>query len=434
MTGTSKTPDDLVARRELAFGKGAKLFYDTPLHLVRGEGAHLFDAQGRRYVDMYNNVASVGHAHPKIVEAMAAQQATLNTHSRYLSEPAIALAERLTSLQRVTESAIFSCSGTEAIEVAIRIARIATGAQGVVCTNHTYHGNNTLVGAMTGLSADDKRHADLRSIPFPETLRPMAPGLTGEALADAYVTRLIAAIEDLKASGAGFAALILCPILANEGLPDIPATFMAKAAAAVHAAGGLVIADEVQAGYGRTGQWWGYDAVGLVPDIVVTGKPMGAGLPLAATTAKRDLVERFRAETRYFNTFAASPLQGAVGLAVIEVLESEGMIENARDLGAELKATLRQRLGHWPGLVDVRGLGLFLAAEFVDAEGEPDTAQAFDLVCRLRHKGFLTSIDGAFNNTVKMRPPLALQREDALAFLDAFDKVVAERAAAERHA
>jgi 4-aminobutyrate aminotransferase-like enzyme len=430
MTGTSKTPDEaLLARRELAFGKGAKLFYDTPLHLVRGEGAALFGVDGRRYVDMYNNVASVGHAHPKIVEAMAAQQATLNTHSRYLSEPAIALAERLTGLQRVTESAVFSCSGTEAVEVAIRMARIATGAQGIVCTNHTYHGNNTLVGAMTGLSAENRGHADLRAIPFPETLRPIMAGLTGEALADAYALRLIAAIDDLKATGAGFAGLILCTILANEGLPDIPPGFMAKAAAAVRAAGGLIIADEVQAGYGRTGQWWGYDAVGLVPDIVVTGKPMGAGLPLAATTARRDLVEQFRAETRYFNTFAASPLQGAVGLAVIDVLESEGLIENARVLGAELKAALCQRLGHWPGLFDVRGIGLFLAAEFVDADGAPDAARAFGLVCALREKGFLTSIDGAFNNCVKIRPPLALQRADALAFIDAFDGAVAQRRA-----
>lgn len=426
MTGISKTPDHLLTRRELAFGKGAKLFYDTPLHLVRGEGAHLFAEDGTRYVDMYNNVASVGHGHPRIVEAMAAQQATLNTHSRYLSEPAIALAERLTGLQRVTQSAVFSCSGTEAVEVAIRMARIATGAQGIVCTNHTYHGNNTLVGAMTNLPADDKRRDDLRSIPFPETLRPISAGLSGEALADAYVVRLVSAIAELKATGAGFAGMILCTIMANEGMPDIPAGFMAKAAKAVRAAGGLVIADEVQAGYGRTGQWWGYDAVGLVPDIVVTGKPMGAGLPLAATTARRDLVESFRAETRYFNTFAASPLQGAVGLAVIEVIESEGVLEHARDLGAELGAALKQRLGHWPGLADVRGLGLFLVAEFVDAEGQPDNRQAFDLVCALRNKGFLTSIDGAFNNCVKIRPPLVLQRADALAFLDAFDIAVAE--------
>lgn len=412
-----------MARRDRAFGRGAKLFYDEPLHLVRGLGASLYGPDGRRYVDMYNNVASVGHAHPRIVEAMARQQATLNTHSRYLSEPAIALAERLTALQRLTQSAVFSCSGTEAIEIALRMARMATGAQGIVCTNHTYHGNNTVVGALTNLPAGDTRHGEIRSIPFPETLRPLAPGLPEEALADAHVERLKAAIADLKASGQGFAALILCPILANEGLPDIPATFMAKAAALVRAEGGLIIADEVQAGYGRSGTWWGYDHVGLTPDIVVTGKPMGAGLPLAATCASREVVERFRAETRYFNTFAASPLQGAVGLAVLDVIEEEGLVEHARTLGAELKAGLRQRLGNTPGLLDVRGKGLFLAAEFVDAEGEPDATRAFALVCALRREGFLTSVDGAFNNCVKIRPPLVLPREDTLAFLDAFDRV-----------
>lgn len=425
MTGTSATPNsgpdgDLLARRDRAFGRGAKLFYDEPLHLVGGEGASLFDKQGRRYVDMYNNVPCVGHAHPRIVEAMARQQATLNTHSRYLSEPAIALAERLTALQRVTESAVFSCSGTEAIEVALRMAQITTGQRGVVCTDHTYHGNNTVVGALTNLPVGDTRHPWVRSIPFPETLRPLVPG---EGLADAYVARLKAAIDDLKATGQGFAALILCPILANEGLPDIPEGFMAKAAALVRAEGGLVIADEVQAGYGRTGQWWGYDEVGLTPDVVVTGKPMGAGLPLAATCAKRDVVEAFRAEARYFNTFAASPLQGAVGLAVLEVIEEEGLIDHARTLGAELKAGLQQRLGHTPGLLDVRGKGLFLAAEFVDAAGQPDAARAFALVCALRREGFLTSVDGAFNNCVKIRPPLVLPRADAMAFLDAFDRV-----------
>ncbi|WP_019052831.1 aspartate aminotransferase family protein [Sphingobium xenophagum] len=417
---------DLIKRRDAAFGRGAKLFYEKPLHLVRGEGAYLFDTAGRRYVDMYNNVPCVGHAHPRIVEAMARQQATLNTHSRYLHESAIALAERLTGLQRVTESAIFSCSGTEAIEVALRMSQIATGVRGIICTNHTYHGNNTVVGALTNLSEDDKSHLGLRAIPFPETYRPVEPGLSGAALADAYIARLRTAIDELKAEGSGFAALTLCPILANEGLPDIPEGFMAKAAQVVKAAGGLIIADEVQAGYGRTGQWWGYDAVGLVPDIVVTGKPMGAGLPLAATTARRDLVEGFRAQTRYFNTFAGSPLQGEVGLAVIDTLESEGMIDNARDVGAALKAGLAERIGHWDGLGDVRGIGLFIGVEFVDADGAPDNPRAFDVVCRLRDRGFLTSIDGAFNNMVKIRPPLPLQAADAEAFLDAFDGVMKE--------
>ena len=217
---------DLIKRRNAAFGRGAKLFYEKPLHLTRGEGAYLFDTGGRRYVDMYNNVPCVGHAHPRIVEAMTRQQGTLNTHSRYLHESAIALAERLTALQRVTESAVFSCSGTEAVEVALRMAQIATGARGIICTNHTYHGNNALVGALTNLSVDDRRHAGLRSIPFPETYRPIEHGLSGAALADAYIARLRAAIDELQAEGAGIAALILCPILANEGLPNIPEGFM----------------------------------------------------------------------------------------------------------------------------------------------------------------------------------------------------------------
>lgn len=419
--------EGLIARRDAAFGRGAKLFYETPLHLSHGQGAYLFDTAGRRYVDMYNNVPCVGHAHPRIAETMARQQGTLNTHSRYLHESAIELAERLTALQRVTESAVFSCSGTEAIEVAIRMARLASGAKGIVCTNHTYHGNNIVVGALTHLATDDRSHADLRAIPFPERLRPIVTGVSDAELADAYVARLATAIAELKAGGAGFAGLILCPILANEGLPDLPEGFMAKAAALVKAEGGYIIADEVQAGYSRTGQWWGYDAVGLVPDIVVTGKPMGAGLPLAATTAPRALVEQFRAETRYFNTFAASPLQGAVGLAVIDVLEGEGLVDNARIVGERLKAGLAQRLGHWRGMADVRGLGLFLGCEFVNEDGAPDMPQAFEIVCQLRDQGFLVSIDGAFNNMVKIRPPLCLSQADADAFLDAFDRVMEAR-------
>jgi len=203
----------------------------------------------------------------------------------------------------------------------------------------------------------------------------------------------------------------------------------------VHAAGGLIIADEVQAGYWPHRPVVGLcNMVGLAPDIIVTGKPMGAGLPLAATTAKRDLVERFRAETRYFNTFAASPLQGAVGLAVIEVLESEGMIENARDLGAELKAALGNGLATGRALSMCAASACSLPPNLSMQRASPIRRRLSIWSRRLRHEGFLTSIDGAFNNTVKMRPPLALQREDALAFLDAFDKVVAERAVAERHA
>ena len=274
---------------------------------------------------MYNNVPSVGHAHPRVVEAMARQQATLNVHNRYLHEGTIVFAERLAALHGPQiESVIFSCSGTEANEIAIRMARFATGKRGVVATNATYHGNSELVGALTRLGETQPDNPEVRTFPFPERFRPLVPGASDGELVEAYLKALQEAIDGLEASGAGFAALIVCPIFANEGLPEVPAGFMARAAEMAHAAGGLVISDEVQAGYGRTGQWWGYGVAGFAPDIVVTGKPMGAGLPLAATAASKVLVDGFRAKTRYFNTFASSPLQAAVGMAVLDVIEEEG--------------------------------------------------------------------------------------------------------------
>jgi 4-aminobutyrate aminotransferase-like enzyme len=299
-------------------------------------------------------------------------------------------------------------------------------AAGVVCTNHTYHGNNIVVGALTNLprptpairtSARSPSRNAAPSCPRPQRR---------SAGARPTVARLKAAIADLKASGQGFAAaLILCPILANEGLPDIPASFMGKAAALVRAEGGLIIADEVQAGYGRTGTWWGYDEVGLTPNIVVTGKPMGAGLPLAATCASREIVEQFRAEARYFNTFAASPLQGAVGLAVLDVIEEEGLVEHARTLGAELKAGLKQRLGSTPasstcaaGACSSPPNSWMLMAIRTRPTPSPSSA---------RSAAQASSPRSTAPSTIASRspPPARPTRADALAFLDAFDRVCA---------
>jgi 4-aminobutyrate aminotransferase-like enzyme len=419
----------LMARREQALGAGAPLFYASPLHIVRGEGAYLFDAAGRRYVDLYNNVPCVGHAHPAVVEAMARQQATLNVHSRYLHEGVVALAERLTGLHGPQiQSVVFSCSGTEANEIALRMARFATGKRGIVCTDATYHGNSELVGALTRAGAQQPANPDVRAFPFPELYRPLAPGADEAALADAYLDRLSDAIRGLEAEGAGFAALIVCSIFANEGLPDVPRGFMARAAEMVRAAGGLVIADEVQAGYGRTGRWWGYDGAGFTPDIVVTGKPMGAGLPLAATAASKPLVDLFRARTRYFNTFASSPLQAAVGMAVLDVIEGEKLVENAGAVGAGLKAVLLQRKDRCARIGDIRGQGLFIGIEMVSDQTArtPDRDLAVDMINRLKDRGFLTSNAGAFGNVVKIRPPLVFSEENAADFLTAFDAVIAE--------
>ncbi|MBT5267420.1 MAG: aminotransferase class III-fold pyridoxal phosphate-dependent enzyme [Rhodospirillaceae bacterium] len=426
MTSTT----DLLTRRTQALGAGAPLFYEQPLHIVRGEGVYLYDAEDRRYVDMYNNVPCVGHANPRVVEAMARQQATLNVHSRYLHESVVTFCERLAALHGAQiESVIISCSGTEANEIALRMARFATGNRGLICTDATYHGNSELVGALTRLGQQASPNPSVRAFPFPEKYRPIASGLSENDLCEAYLEKLAAAIADLQASGEGVAAMIVCSILANEGLPDIPAGFMDRAASMVHEAGGLVISDEVQAGYARTGQWWGYDVTGFTPDIVVTGKPMGNGLPLAATAASRALVETFRAKTRYFNTSGSSPLQAAVGLAVLDEIEQRDLAGNVATVGAALKASLTQRKGASNTIGDVRGHGLFIGVEMVEPENNvPDTDLAKRIINRLKDKGFLTSNAGAFANVVKIRPPLSFSQADASAFLIAWDETIAELA------
>jgi 4-aminobutyrate aminotransferase-like enzyme len=416
----------LLARRARVFGAGAPLFYRTPLNIVRGEGCYLFDIDGRRYLDMYNNVPCVGHGNIRVAEAIARQQSTLNVHSRYLHEGVIAFAERLVGLHGPQiESVVFSCSGTEANEVALRIARIATGKRGVICTDAAYHGSNELLGTVSYLGRRKRPSDEVRTFPFPEIYRPLEPA-AGD-LAQAYLDHLSAAIEQLEGTGAGFAGVILCPIFANEGLPDVPGGFLRRASKMVHEAGGLVIADEVQAGYGRTGRWWGHDETGLEPDIVVAGKPMGNGLPLAATFASRKLIETFRGPTRYFNTFAATPLQAAAGTAVLDVIEEDGLLRNAADVGGALKQSLEQRKARWRRIGDVRGAGLFIGIEMVadGPERTPDAALAIEIVEHLKERGFLTSNAGAHGNVVKIRPPLGFSHRNAADFLEAFDSTIA---------
>ncbi len=416
-------------RRDRALGLGAELFYETPLEIVRGEGAYLFDRGGRRYVDMYNNVPCVGHANPAVVRAMARQQATVNVHSRYLHEGIVTFAERLAGLNHEgIESVVFSCSGTEAVEVAIQMARLVTASRGIVCTDATYHGNTELVGSLNFLGSEPPETGEIRAFPFPELYRPLEQGLDEEELCEVYLSRVAACIESLKAEGSGFACLIMCSIFANEGTPDIPAGFMAKVTDLAHDEGGLVIADEVQSGYGRTGRWWGDEKTQFRPDFIVTGKPMGNGLPIAATASRRDFVNAFRAENDYFNTCAATPLQAAVGMAVLDEIERLDLVKNAAEVGDRLAGELRDRVSRHDVLGDARGHGLFLGVEMVkdSAGNEPDAALARSLSDRLKDKGFLVSYSGRFNNVVKIRPPLVFSHENSDAFLIAFDECMRE--------
>ncbi len=414
----------LLRRRERSLGAGAELFYSEPIQLVRGHGAHVFDEKGRRFVDLYNNVPAVGHGNEHVADAISFQQRTLNVNSRYLHEGVVAYAERLASLHCARiESFVFSCSGTEANEVAIQMARLATGRRGILCTNAAYHGNSDLVGKLTNAGRMGPEDPEIRAFPFPDLYRPIATGCNEQELEDAYLAWVQAAIDRFDASGVGLAAMLVCSIFANEGLPNLPGSFMARAADRVRAAGGLVIADEVQAGFGRTGHWWGYEATGFQPDIVTLGKPMGNGVPISGTGASRDLIEVFRRRTDYFNTYASSPLQAAAGMAVLDVIERDGLVEHSRQVGAMLMDGLTKIATNDQHVGDVRGRGLFIVIDVVTDRSSrtPDPQRAAALADRLKELGFLTAAAGAYKNLVKVRPPLVLSKEDAALFLEGFE-------------
>jgi 4-aminobutyrate aminotransferase-like enzyme len=421
--------ESLLERRYRVLGRNSPLFYDKPLHLVRGEGVWLYDAEGRRYLDAYNNVPHVGHCHPRVVAALSRQAATLNIHTRYLDENVVAYAERLTSLfDSHLSMAMFCCTGSEANELALRIARDCSGGLGIISTDWAYHGNTAAVMQVSSLfTPEDKRGPNVRTVPVMDPYRDRA-GRTDEELATAYADQVKRAIDSFTAAGVRFAGLLYCTAFSSEGLPTVPAGFMAKALAHVHAAGGYFIADEVQAGFGRLGSHlWGHQKLGVVPDIVTMGKPMGNGHPLAAVVARRELIEAFTARNMYFNTFGGNPVSAAVGTAVLDVIEEERLVENARDVGAYALEKLR-KLGDRHALIgDVRGAGLFFAVELVgDRKTKtPATAETRRLVNLMRERGVLLSRIGMHDNILKIRPPMPFSKQHADLLVDTLDQAMA---------
>jgi len=421
--------ETLIDRRARLLGKGAPLFYRDPVHIVRGDGVWLYDADGKRYVDMYNNVPCVGHANPRVVEAITKQTATLNVHSRYLHEGILDYAERLTGHHDPSlSSVVFTCSGTEASEVALLMARAATSGRGIICSDGGYHGNSTEVRKLSRARVGDNTTPEFRAIPYPQTYRPLTNGATGSELTNIYLAEVQKAIDAFAANDIPLAGMFMCSILANEGLPNMPPDFMKGAATLVRNAGGLFIADEVQAGFCRTGRWWGYETSDFVPDIVTMGKPMGNGMPLAGVAASAELVETFRKNTGYFNTFASSPLQAAVGSAVLDVIEEEDLCANVAEVGDYLRTALRELQRNHEPMGDIRGHGLAIGIDWVlEREGKtPDREGAADVANRLKDKGFLLSNMGSLGNLLKIRPPLVFGREHADLFLDAFEETLRE--------
>ena len=384
--------------RTRSFG-GQELSYEQPLHLVRGAGVVLQAADGRRYLDAYNNVPVLGHSHPAVAAAVSAQLATLNTNSRYLQDAPVELAERLLdTLPERFDRVLLVNSGSEANDLAWRIARHATGAAGGIATEWAYHG---VTEATYAFSPESWRGADppahMRLVPPP----PADPS----AVADA--------ISSLAASGIGLAAMLVDGVFTSDGVLGPAHEWTRAAAAAVHEAGGLYVADEVQAGHGRTGQHlWSFVAGDVPADLVTLGKPMGNGYPVAAVVGPADLVDPFVHGTDYFSTFGGSTAACAAALAVLRTIEDERLVDRAAAVGARMLEVLREVATGRPGLAAVRGWGLALAVDVVDpATGQPDPDGAGRIVEEMREHGVLIGRTGRTRAMLKIRPPLVFAEE-----------------------
>jgi 4-aminobutyrate aminotransferase-like enzyme len=422
--GISANMAALLARRARVLGPSYKLFYEQPVHFVRGEGVRLYDEEGTPYLDVYNNVPSVGHCHPRVVEAQSRQAATLNTHTRYLYDIVLTYAERLVAtFPTELANAMFTCTGSEANDLAFRIARTYTGNSGIIVTANGYHGITAAVAeASPSLGAGVPLGPHVRAVPAPDAYR------AGEAnVADRFTADVQAAIDDLARHGIKPAALVFDTIFSSDGVFSDPPGLIQGAVAAVRRAGGLFIADEVQPGFARTGTaMWGFQRHDVVPDIVTLGKPMGNGLPIGGVIARPDVLEKFGRTARYFNTFGGNPVCCAAALAVLDVIRDEGLQENALIVGEYLRAGLSRIAAADERIGQVRGAGLFIGVDFVQDPNsrEPDEATALAMVNQLRRLRVLISASGRLGHVLKIRPPLPFSKSDGDEFLDCFGRAL----------
>jgi 4-aminobutyrate aminotransferase-like enzyme len=408
----------MIARRERVLGPAYRLFYERPIHFVRGEGVWLYDAEGRAYLDAYNNVASVGHGNPVVLEAISRQAATLNTHTRYLHENILAYAEALTATcPDELSQMMFTCTGSEANDLAVRIARNHTGGTGIIVTAHAYHGVTSTVAEFSpSLGANVDLGPHVRTVAPPDSTLPP------QEIEAAFAAGVEAAIADLKRHGIKPAMLIVDTIFSSDGVIADPPGFLTSAVAAIRKAGGIFVADEVQPGFGRTGDgMWGFLRHGLVPDLVTIGKPMGNGYPMAGMIARPEIIAEFGRNARYFNTFGGNPVAAAAGQAVLDVISHDDLIANAREVGHYLRTELQQFSGRSPVIGDVRGAGLFVGADVVESD-KPSAVMAARIVNAMRERQVLISASGQHANTLKIRPPLTFSRDNADRFLEAFQE------------
>lgn len=416
---SSSTTADLLARRQRALGASYRLFYEEPFAPVRGEGVWLYDKDNTAYLDAYNNVASIGHCHPAVVAAIAEQSARLNTHTRYLHPSIVDYAEDLLSeFSPPLDNMTMTCTGSEANDLALRIARCHSGGTGIIVTRWAYHGvTSALAEVSPSLATGLPTASHVRLVDPPNSYRRSAD----------FVGSVKAALRDMYKQGIKPAALLIDSIFSSDGVFCPTNGEMAAAAQCVRDAGGLYIADEVQPGFGRTGgQRWGFARGTVIPDLVTLGKPMGNGHPVAAVVGRSALFDQFGRQQRYFNTYGGNPVSCAAAQAVLRVLREEDLQANAQRVGDYLKNGLRSLAVRHQLIGDVRGEGLFIGVELVtDRETQsPATLAAKAVVNGMRHRQVLISATGPDANILKIRPPLVFAYEHADLLLERLDETL----------
>jgi 4-aminobutyrate aminotransferase-like enzyme len=423
--GLDQTTRDLVQKREL-LGDSYRLFYKKPLHFVRGAGTRLFTASDEEYLDAYNNIPSLGHSHPAVAEAVSKQLLLINTHTRYLHEGILDYAEDLLStLPDEIDRIMFQLSGSEANDLAVRIAKAYSGGTGIIVTQEAYHGNTDLITKLSpSIGAEQPMAIDMRMIPSPDTYR-----LGTDDIGAWMVEQIKLQIADMKRHGIKFAGVLFDTIFSSDGVFPGKQGFLQPVIDLVHEEGGVYIADEVQPGFTRTGEtFWRFDYHGIVPDLVTMGKPMANGIACSGVAAKRKVLAAFSDSSPYFNTFAGSPVAMAAAQATLDALHAQDTLGNAKLVGGELKEELELLAKTYPSIGDVRGAGFFLGVEIVKpGTTEPDYATAVRLIEEMRERHVLVSLCGPYGNVLKIRPPLVFSMEDLDVFVTALQGSLDER-------
>lgn len=423
----------MIAYRQRHLGKNLSLSYREPLHMVRGWKQYLFDINGRRYLDTVNNVAHVGHEHPDVVAAGQRQMAVLNTNTRYLNDRILEFTEEmLKTLPPQLEVIFLVNSGSEANELAMRLARARTGQRDIIAVEVGYHGNTQACVDVSSYKFDGPGGSGAPThthvAPLPDVFRGIYRGNSPETGLQ-YARRVQDIAEGLVAAGRGPAAFICESVISCGGQIPLPPGYLQASAAAVRACGGLLISDEVQTGCGRHGEYfWGFEEHGVVPDIVTIGKPIGNGHPLGVVATTREIADAFANGMEYFNTFGGNPVSAAIGLEVLRVIRREGLQQNALETGRYLYKRLGEMAEHYPILGDVRGPGLFVGIELVkDRVGlEPAPEETARIANRMKQLGVLMSTDGPFHNVLKIKPPMVFSQKDADLLVDTLERVLEE--------